>query len=721
MDHQEFLIPFRHVPGGDGRAGYGSLGHLAQGQGRVGIAQAAPGLVDVQHGPFSGIFCRYGHVVREHAAVYLSAQGGRCQGTAARPADGSAHVFVATVFGPPVAQLFTLVHKWFAGAAEEDGRRLLLPGHILVHLRGETVLVVVGEEEGGDGIRTLGRMVAHIGRHGTHEAGGVSAVEHVAYLISIVEFEAGSEGLVVGLLHAVTFPSLGHHEDIAVVAGLLIGGVAVLVPFGKEGAVGRMVVGIEAAADMFHGIQAQAVHAHPDPLVGRCRHILEAGVVLGLGHIPVIEVRHPVAEAAHIIKGLGRDVGELDLVAAVAGEPHVGAVSHQFHLLAFRDVAAVLGAELGTGIPVVVLAHQHAPLTGDVHHQVIGAVSLVHELDELPFAAVLPGPEVPDGRTVGNILGGLRHLDMGRTAGDRLPLARGITGSREHGEVLIVGGRIGADEIVVPVGAGGIGDSILEPGMALAAVVEHIIQVNLDTLFMCLGQQFLEIVHGAQLGMDTEIIGDIIAVVGIGRMDGAQPQGRHAQFIQIVQVLGNALDVAPAVSVAVGEGVHQQLVGRIGAFGAVEGGRRGNQLGQFLSLGYRHGLALRAGLHRNHGTAAVARVIVLHAHGERSVPLPGGLAQDHPAVGYGGRPVGRCRHRHELVAGVLVLEDEGRRRKAEGYLLVGLLVSGAAGKEHGAGEQHQIIFQLFHIRRLKLADGCPVRGARPKKTSCWQG
>ena len=52
-------------------------------------------------------------------------------------------------------------------------------------------------------------------------------------------------------------------------------------------------------------------------------------------------------------------------------------------------------------------------------------------------------------------------------------------------------------------------------------------------------------------------------------MDRREPDGRDAHFVEVVQPLGQPLQVTLRIAVAVGEAVDQYLVGDVGAFDAV--------------------------------------------------------------------------------------------------------------------------------------------------------
>ena len=65
--------------------------------------------------------------------------------------------------------------------------------------------------------------------------------------------------------------------------------------------------------------------------------------------------------------------------------------------------------------------------------------------------------------------------------------------------------------------------------------------------------------------IQSVVIPDIISVIGIRRMRRAQPEGRRTEVLEIVQFLLDALEIADAVTIAVTEGIDQQLIGHAAA------------------------------------------------------------------------------------------------------------------------------------------------------------
>jgi len=69
---------------------------------------------------------------------------------------------------------------------------------------------------------------------------------------------------------------------------------------------------------------------------------------------------------------------------------------------------------------------------------------------------------------------------------------------------------------------------------------------------------------GPEAWVDTEEVGDVVTVVSAGgRVEGHQPQARHAKVEEILDAFRHAADVAAAIAVPVVEGLH---------VGAVENG-----------------------------------------------------------------------------------------------------------------------------------------------------
>ncbi len=101
----------------------------------------------------------------------------------------------------------------------------------------------------------------------------------------------------------------------------------------------------------------------------------------------------------------------------------------------------------------------------------------------------------------------------------------------------------------------------LEPRVLVRRVVDHQLGDHLEPAPVGLVQENLEVLDRAVGGMDAGVVGDVVAVVapggGIERQD---PDRRHPQVAQVVELGGQPLEVAAAVAVRVEEGPHVDLV-----------------------------------------------------------------------------------------------------------------------------------------------------------------
>ena len=106
-----------------------------------------------------------------------------------------------------------------------------------------------------------------------------------------------------------------------------------------------------------------------------------------------------------------------------------------------------------------------------------------------------------------------------------------------------------------------------EPGMPVAGVVDHQVHDHLDAALVRLGQQVLEVGHAAVLRVDAVVIGDVVAVVAGRGVDRHQPDAADAERLQVVELGGDAVEVADAVAVGVVPAAHEDLVPHAGAVG----------------------------------------------------------------------------------------------------------------------------------------------------------
>ena len=143
--------------------------------------------------------------------------------------------------------------------------------------------------------------------------------------------------------------------------------------------------------------------------------------------------------------------------------------------------------------------------------------------------------------------------------------------------------------------------------MALAGVVQDIVHVDFDTLCMGCIDQVLEVLSSFFCRMLSDrivriqgvVIPDIISVIRVRRMRRAQPEGCCTEVFEIIQFLLDALEIADAVTIAVAEGIDQQLIGHAAALLSIPDQRfRDNRFGVVACLDDFQLFGERAGRHR---------------------------------------------------------------------------------------------------------------------------
>ena len=147
-------------------------------------------------------------------------------------------------------------------------------------------------------------------------------------------------------------------------------------------------------------------------------------------------------------------------------------------------------------------------------------------------------------------------------AGHRVPCPVGRLEVLENDPGVRVALRGVAPDIPVPPGAAGFGAAgALEPGMLIGGVVDHQLGDHPQAAAVGLGQEFFEIPQGAVGRMDVAVVGDVVAVVAQrARAKGHQPDGGDPEVLQVVELSGQALEIADAVIVAVEKAFDVQLV-----------------------------------------------------------------------------------------------------------------------------------------------------------------
>ena len=88
-------------------------------------------------------------------------------------------------------------------------------------------------------------------------------------------------------------------------------------------------------------------------------------------------------------------------------------------------------------------------------------------------------------------------------------------------------------------------------------MVHYVVQINLDAPVVGFRNQTVEVAFCAELRIDFGVVCDVISMIRHTGVDGREPKGFHAQLVEIVQLLGDAIQVSISVSVAVGEGIDQ--------------------------------------------------------------------------------------------------------------------------------------------------------------------
>ncbi len=180
------------------------------------------------------------------------------------------------------------------------------------------------------------------------------------------------------------------------------------------------------------------------------------------------------------------------------------------------------------------------PETEDVFEQVadLGVAPVevglggVEEM-EVPLAVVHPGP--------------------GRAAEDRLPVVgRQLTGLTTPLPEQVAG------PLRAPWPGG---QGCLEPLVLAGGVVGHQVDDHLDAERVRRRHHGVEVGERAEPGVDVAVVGDVVAVVVLGRgVEGRDPDGVDAQLGEVGQPRRDAAQVAEPVAVGVGEGADVDLV-----------------------------------------------------------------------------------------------------------------------------------------------------------------
>ena len=114
-------------------------------------------------------------------------------------------------------------------------------------------------------------------------------------------------------------------------------------------------------------------------------------------------------------------------------------------------------------------------------------------------------------------------------------------------------------------------------------MAEHAVQHDADAVLPGLGAEGLEILVGTQQGVYVEVVGGVVAVVGVGLEDGVQVKVIHAHLAEVGQLYLDALEVAAEI-VLVQVAAH--LIGLPEGLGVL--------VGLIEPVGEGHGLVLHA-------------------------------------------------------------------------------------------------------------------------------
>ena len=118
-----------------------------------------------------------------------------------------------------------------------------------------------------------------------------------------------------------------------------------------------------------------------------------------------------------------------------------------------------------------------------------------------------------------------------------------------------------APDVVVAVGVVLGGACLLEPFVLVGAVVDDQVHHELDAVLVRGFEQLIEVFHGAELGHDGTVVGDVVAVVVVrGSVDGGEPQHLNTQIGEVRNLLGDTGQVTDAVAVGVVEGAGVNLI-----------------------------------------------------------------------------------------------------------------------------------------------------------------
>ncbi len=314
----------------------------------------------------------------------------------------------------------------------------------------------------------------------------------------------------------------------------------------------------------------------------------------------------------------------VDGVHAVLVEERHDIVAQQLHL--------VVGAEVGQsgGLNQAVGDVDAEAVDAHVEPEAEDGAELVGDRRVLPVEVGLLGREQVQVPLAGAAVG-FGDPGPGGAAEDGLPVV-----GREFAVLPLAGAEVIA---VAQRGAGALGERPLEPLVLVGGVVGDDVDDDPQPQSVGVADQRVGVEEVAEHGVDGTVVGHVVAGVGLrGGVERAEPHGVHTEVPQIRQPGADALQVAHAVAVAVGEAARVHLVdhrvpppvgavGGDGGDGFGDGGR-----GEGGRLRGRGGFGGVLG----HGVLGASWSSKCGA-GEARGGVPGGGWAGHPAPARGGR------------------------------------------------------------------------------------
>ena len=119
----------------------------------------------------------------------------------------------------------------------------------------------------------------------------------------------------------------------------------------------------------------------------------------------------------------------------------------------------------------------------------------------------------------------------------------------------------GPEIIKIAVGRIGVGKRRPEPDMLIGGVVGNEVHQDADAARLCLRNEAVELRKRAIFLVDCIIVGNIIAVIPVGRgINRRKPEKIHPQLMQIIKLGDHAAKIADAIPVPVTERARPNLV-----------------------------------------------------------------------------------------------------------------------------------------------------------------